>query len=100
MPDRRFSASSAGYPEAVPGRIAILTAGMGAGHDRVAVELRRRLARGGIDAEVLDVWELLPFGLGRLITVLYKGVIRRVPWVYEVVYSVWLRPTANSARRA
>lgn len=82
------------------GRIVTLTAGMGAGHDQVAVELRRRLAERGIESDVLDVWELLPFGLGRLITVFYKGVIRRVPWVYEIVYSIWLRPTDHPAKRA
>ncbi|HET6965066.1 MAG TPA: glycosyltransferase [Acidimicrobiales bacterium] len=84
----------------MPGRVVTLTAGMGAGHDQVAVELHRRLAERDIQCDVLDVWELLPLGLGRLITLFYKGVIRRVPWVYEVVYSIWLRPTDNSAKRA
>ncbi|HET9731481.1 MAG TPA: glycosyltransferase [Acidimicrobiales bacterium] len=82
------------------GRIAILTAGMGAGHDRVAIELQRRLTERGLDAEVVDVWELLPFGVGRMITLFYKGVIRRSPWLYELIYAIWLRPTANSGRRA
>lgn len=100
MSEHRFNAPKSGYPEAVPGRIVILTAGMGAGHDRVADELRRRLRSRQIEAEVLDVWELLPFGLGQLITVFYKGVIRRVPWLYEIIYSIWLRPTASSGRRA
>lgn len=73
---------------------------MGAGHDQVAVELRRRLAELGIESDVLDIWELLPFGIGRLITVFYKGVIRRVPWIYEIVYAIWLRPAERSSRRA
>jgi hypothetical protein len=45
-----------------------MTAGMGAGHDKVAVELSRRLCERGTDTVVLDIWELLPFGLGRWIT--------------------------------
>lgn len=73
---------------------------MGAGHDQVALELRRRLGERDVDCDVLDVWELLPFGLGRLITAFYKGVIRRVPWVYELIYSIWLRPADHSADRA
>ena len=88
-----------GYPEAVPSRVVTLTAGMGAGHDRVAVELCRRLAERGVESDVVDIWELLPFGLGRLITAFYKGVICRVPWIYEVIYSIWLRPTESSSRR-
>ena len=99
-PGAPFEGPADGYPDQVPGRVVILTAGMGAGHDRVAVELRRRLGERGVGSDVLDVWELLPFGIGRLITLFYKGVIRRVPWVYEIVYSIWLRPTEHPARRA
>ena len=86
-------------PVPLPGRVVALTAGMGAGHDQVAVELQRRLAERGIDCEILDIWELLP-GIGRLITSFYKGVIRRTPWVYEIVYAIYLRPTESSRRRA
>jgi UDP-N-acetylglucosamine:LPS N-acetylglucosamine transferase len=96
----RFDRPDGGYSDAVSGRVVTLTAGMGAGHDQVAVELRRRLARRGVQCDVVDVWDLLPFGLGRLITVFYKGVIRRVPWLYEIIYSIWLRPTENSSKRA
>lgn len=73
---------------------------MGAGHDRVALELRRRLATREIATDVVDVWDLLPFGLGRLIIAFYKGIIRRAPWLYELIYAIWLRPTATSSRRA
>lgn len=87
-------------PTSSRGRVVILTAGMGAGHDQVAVELRLRLAERGIESEILDIWELLPFGIGRLITSFYKGVIRRAPWIYEIVYAIWLRPSESSSRRA
>ncbi len=83
-----------------PGRVVILTAGMGAGHDRVAGELQRRLAERGIGCDILDVWELLPWRLGRLITGFYKTVITHVPWLYQVIYAVWLRPGEQSGRRA
>lgn len=87
-------------PGSPSGRVVILTAGMGAGHDQVAVELRRRLGLRGIESEIVDIWELLPFGIGRLITSFYKGVIRRTPWIYEIVYAIWLRPSESSSRRA
>ena len=84
----------------MPGRVVILTAGMGAGHDQVALELRRRLSERGIDGDVLDVWELLPLGIGRLITGFYKAVVRHVPWLYEAIYAIWLRPSDHPGRRA
>ncbi len=84
----------------MPGRVVILTAGMGAGHDQVARELQRRLADRDVGCDVLDVWELLPFGLGNLITGFYKAVVRHLPWLYEGIYAVWLRPSDHPGRRA
>ena len=78
----------------------ILTAGMGAGHDRVAQELQRRLAERGIGSDILDIWDLLPWRLGQLITGFYRTVIHRAPWVYQGIYAVWLAPGDRSARRA
>ncbi|MFC7733826.1 hypothetical protein [Actinomadura keratinilytica] len=42
----------------------IVSASMGAGHDGAAAELARRLAAAGGAAEVVDLLELLPLGLG------------------------------------
>ena len=77
----------------------LLTAGMGAGHDRVAQEIRRRLAGRGIDTEILDVWDLLPCRLGWVITVFYKTIIGYAPWIYEGIYTIWLRPGERGRRR-
>lgn len=82
------------------GGVVILTAGMGAGHDRVAVELQRRLLRRGIPAETLDIWTLLPWRLGSVITGFYRAVIHRAPWLYQAIYAIWLAPGGESARRA
>ena len=85
---------------AATGPVVILTAGMGAGHDRVAQELQRRLARRGIGTETLDIWDILPWRLGGLITGFYRTVIHRAPWVYQGIYAIWLAPGGRSARRA
>ncbi|HLI54366.1 MAG TPA: glycosyltransferase [Acidimicrobiales bacterium] len=82
------------------GKVVTLTAGMGAGHDQVAFELQRRLEERGLQSEVIDVWDLVPFGLGRLITVFYKGMVRYCPWLYELIYAFWFRPVDQSRRRA
>lgn len=81
-------------------RVVLLTAGMGAGHDQVALELKRRLNGRNIHCDVLDVWDLLPWRLGRLITVFYKAIIGYAPWVYEGIYAIWLRPGGQAGRRA
>lgn len=72
--------------------ILILTARMGAGHDGVARELAARVGELGHDAEVADVWDLQPPGSGRLVTAFYRFMIRRAPWLYELIYRIWLRP--------
>lgn len=82
------------------GGVVILTAGMGAGHDRVALELQQRLARRGIESETLDIWELLPWRLGALVTSFYRTVIFRTPWIYQGIYAIWLAPGGRSGHRA
>ena len=67
-------------------RLLILTAGMGAGHDAVAAELARRMARGDVEANVLDVLDLVPLKLGRGLRRIYGGMIRSAPWLYEGIY--------------
>ncbi|GII66081.1 hypothetical protein Skr01_61660 [Sphaerisporangium krabiense] len=70
-------------------RVVILSAGMGAGHDGVAVELAGRLAARGAEVEVIDVLQVLPFRLGPLLRGWYQWAIRRAPWLYEVIYQVF-----------
>ncbi|HZT68008.1 MAG TPA: glycosyltransferase [Acidimicrobiales bacterium] len=73
--------------------ILVLTAGMGAGHDQVAHELSDRLERRGFRAELVDLWDLMPLGLGRLMTGFYRLMIRRAPWLYSIIYRIWFRPS-------
>ncbi|MEU9888440.1 hypothetical protein [Sphaerisporangium sp. NPDC051011] len=70
-------------------RVLILSAGMGAGHDGVAAELARRLVEDGAEAEIVDVLQLLPLGLGSLLRRGYQWVITRAPWLYDVIYQVF-----------
>ncbi len=81
------------------GPVLLLTAGMGAGHDGVASELERRLAERGIPSATLDMWELLPLGLGRVITGFYRSMIQNFPWMYEAIYRIWLEPRHNDPGR-
>lgn len=71
------------------GPLLILSASMGAGHDGAASELARRLAADGVDAEVVDVLELLPLGLGRALRLWYAAMMRAAPWAYDLIYRVF-----------
>lgn len=61
---------------------------MGAGHDRAAAELARRLEASGHGCEVVDFLQLLPFGLGPLLRATYLFQLRRYPWTYELGYRI------------
>ncbi|RCG30131.1 hypothetical protein DQ384_17470 [Sphaerisporangium album] len=62
---------------------------MGAGHDGVAAELARRLVADGAEAEIVDVLQLLPLGLGTLLRRWYHWMITRASWLYDVIYQVF-----------
>ncbi|WP_420710052.1 MGDG synthase family glycosyltransferase [Streptomyces sp. NRRL S-340] len=74
------------------GRLLVVSASMGSGHDTVAAELARRARAAGGRAEVVDVLELLPYGLGAGLRAGYQGAVRHCPWVYSGVYGLFLRP--------
>ncbi|CAL9373404.1 Processive diacylglycerol beta-glucosyltransferase [Streptomyces sp. enrichment culture] len=65
---------------------------MGAGHDTVAAELTRRARERGGDALVVDVLDLLPYGLGGALRRFYRGSVRHFPWAYAALYRLFLRP--------
>ncbi|MET9193627.1 galactosyldiacylglycerol synthase [Streptomyces olivaceus] len=65
---------------------------MGAGHDAVAAELARRARERGGDALVVDILELLPYGLGGALRRFYRGSVRHFPWAYAALYRLFLRP--------
>jgi UDP-N-acetylglucosamine:LPS N-acetylglucosamine transferase len=71
------------------GPVLILSAGMGAGHDRVAHELAARLSASRVDCEVLDVLELLPLRLGRALRHSYAWTVRHAPALYAATYRVF-----------
>jgi UDP-N-acetylglucosamine:LPS N-acetylglucosamine transferase len=69
-------------------RVLIISASMGAGHDRAAAELARRLEASGHRCEIVDFLQLMPFGLGPLLRATYLFQLRRCPWTYELGYKI------------
>ncbi|MFG2131847.1 glycosyltransferase [Streptomyces sp. NPDC048751] len=69
------------------GRVAIVSASVGAGHDGAAAELARRLAAQGYTVDRLDLLDLLPAHLGRTVQEGYHRMLVRAPWAYQRIYS-------------
>lgn len=66
--------------------VLIISAAMGAGHDGVAYELKRRLHARGAQAEVVDYLELLPARLGPFYRAFYQRQLSYAPGTYEWLY--------------
>jgi UDP-N-acetylglucosamine:LPS N-acetylglucosamine transferase len=79
-------------------RLLIVSASMGAGHDAVAVELARRVVAAGHEAQVVDVLELLPLGLGNALRRWYGWTMRRAPWSYALIYRVFFVRSRGMSR--
>ncbi|MGW1028213.1 MGDG synthase family glycosyltransferase [Streptomyces sp. NPDC002577] len=69
------------------GRVAIVSASVGAGHDGAAAELARRLTADGFAVDRFDLLDLLPGRLGRAVQGGYHRMLVRAPWAYQRIYS-------------
>src|SRR5581483_348684 len=75
------------------GRVLVVSASMGAGHESVARELARRLERDGHEAVVVDFLDAFPAGLGAGLRRMYQLQLQYAPWSYEATYKMWMRAT-------
>ncbi|MGW5653779.1 MGDG synthase family glycosyltransferase [Streptomyces humi] len=79
-------------PSAVPpqgdaGRISIISAGVGAGHDGAAAGLAERLTEHGYLVDRHDFLDLLPTGTGRLLCGTYHRMLTWMPDGYQRLYA-------------
>jgi UDP-N-acetylglucosamine:LPS N-acetylglucosamine transferase len=68
-------------------RIVIISASVGAGHDGAADELARRLEGDGFSVDRHDFLDLLPAGLGRLLSGSYHSLLNWAPTGYQRIYA-------------
>lgn len=68
-------------------RIAIVSAGVGAGHDGAAAELRRRLTASGWLVDRHDFLDLLPAHAGDLLRSTYRRMLAVAPAGYQRLYA-------------
>ncbi|AEM82172.1 MGDG synthase family glycosyltransferase [Streptomyces violaceusniger] len=69
------------------GRIVIISASVGAGHDGAAAELADRLCASGYAVDRLDFLDLLPARLGRAISAGYHRILTHAPGAYQRIYA-------------
>jgi UDP-N-acetylglucosamine:LPS N-acetylglucosamine transferase len=67
---------------------------VGAGHDGAAAQLAHRLARLGYEVDRHDFLDLIPAGLGRLLSHSYRLLLTVAPAAYQRIYST----TENTGR--
>ena len=70
-----------------PGRVVIISASVGAGHDGAAAELARQLTASGVPVDRCDFLDLLPARLGPLVSGTYHRLLTYAPWGYERIYA-------------
>ncbi|MGY4925713.1 MGDG synthase family glycosyltransferase [Streptomyces sp. 900105755] len=78
---------SAAPPQGGAGRIAIISAGVGAGHDGAAAGLAQRLTEHGYLVDRHDFLDLLPTGSGRLLCGTYHRMLTWMPDGYQRLYA-------------
>ncbi|OKI81610.1 hypothetical protein A6A27_16055 [Micromonospora sp. CB01531] len=73
------------------GRIVVVSADIGVGHDTAAAELTRRLRRRGFVVDRLNFLEALPRPARWVVREAYRGILRRLPWGYDALFALTSR---------
>ncbi|MGW5672528.1 MGDG synthase family glycosyltransferase [Micromonospora sp. NPDC003776] len=74
-----------------PGRIVVVSADVGAGHDTAADELTRRLRDRGFAVDRLNLLAVLPRPVHWAFKEAYRGVLRGLPWGYDLLFGLTSR---------
>ncbi|MEV7597198.1 glycosyltransferase [Kitasatospora sp. NPDC089797] len=74
-------------PGPATGRIVIVSASVGAGHDGAAAQLAHRLTGLGFQVDRHDFLDLVPAGLGQLVSHSYRLLLTVAPAAYQRIYS-------------
>ncbi|WP_238009441.1 glycosyltransferase [Dactylosporangium sp. AC04546] len=72
-------------------RVVVISASVGAGHDGTTRELAARLRDRGFEVDCLDVTDVFPWRLGRLLRGTYHGLLLRLPWIYDGLFAIACR---------
>ncbi|MEU2609997.1 glycosyltransferase [Micromonospora sp. NPDC007271] len=78
-----------------PGRIVVVSADVGAGHDTAAAELTRRLRGRGFVVDQVNFLDVLPRPAHWAFKEVYRGMLRWLPWGYDVLYGLGSRSRSS-----
>ncbi|MBY8874157.1 glycosyltransferase [Micromonospora sp. PLK6-60] len=73
------------------GRVVVVSADVGAGHDTAAAELARRLCERGFLVDRVNLLETLPRPVRWAFREAYRGILRWLPWGYEALFTMTSR---------
>ncbi|WP_449288909.1 MGDG synthase family glycosyltransferase [Micromonospora mangrovi] len=73
------------------GRIVVVSADVGAGHDTAAAELARRLRDRGFTVDRRNLLDVLPRPARWAFREAYRGILRWLPWGYEALFTLTSR---------
>jgi UDP-N-acetylglucosamine:LPS N-acetylglucosamine transferase len=71
----------------------VISASDGAGHDGATPVLAAQLHRYGFPVTCLDLTDVFPWRLGRLLRGTYRGLLTRLPWLYDWLLAIACRFT-------
>jgi UDP-N-acetylglucosamine:LPS N-acetylglucosamine transferase len=74
--------------ERAPGRIVVVSATIGAGHNVVTRELAHRLRQRGYSVQWHDFMDALPLRMGQRATRGHQAMLRRAPWFYGLLFAI------------
>ncbi|MFC0006413.1 MGDG synthase family glycosyltransferase [Micromonospora siamensis] len=79
------------------GRVVVVSADVGAGHDTAAAELSRRLREHGFLVDRVNLLDTFPAPVGWAFREAYRGILRWLPWGYQALFTVTSRSRAPVA---
>ncbi len=74
-------------------RVVVISASAGAGHDGATRALACRLREYGFRVDCMDLTDIFPWRLGRLLRGTYHGLLTRLPWIYDGLFAIGCRFT-------
>jgi processive 1,2-diacylglycerol beta-glucosyltransferase len=81
------------------GRVMIVSARVGAGHNGFTEELARRLRIQGFEVDTFDFMDFMPGPAGRESLRTYNRILRRAPWIYAALFGIGNRSATTALTR-
>jgi processive 1,2-diacylglycerol beta-glucosyltransferase len=73
-------------PAQRPGRIVVISASVGAGHDGAAREWAQRLQQHGFETELYDLLDVLPRWSATMLREGYRTALHQAAWIWSVIF--------------